>query len=121
MIYLVEWALTAIGVTYVVTQSVIFAPIRIRIARLHTILELFIYCPMCVGFWVGALLWWMWPSVSPWWWVRVVLSATASMGLMRVLPTLSDGGAVWLAEKGLRDGEATAATGESEGGSDGER
>ncbi len=46
--------LCAFGLTYVVISSTIFAPFRIRLARLHVLLDTFLYCAYCVGFWAGG-------------------------------------------------------------------
>lgn len=51
---LVEWALLAVGLTYWITMSGIFAPARYLIASAGAFWEALIYCPMCTGFWVGC-------------------------------------------------------------------
>lgn len=57
MLQTVGWALTACGVTTIVTTSIIFEPWRLWVVRLvgERVGKLF-SCPMCFGFWVGVLL-----------------------------------------------------------------
>jgi len=45
-----------VGFAYVVTQSSIFMPVRVTIARLSGWLRMFVYCAMCVSFWSGGVL-----------------------------------------------------------------
>jgi hypothetical protein len=51
----VEFVLLVIGVTYLVTTSLIFSPFRRGLARIPAI-GLVVYCRSCTGFWVGGLL-----------------------------------------------------------------
>ncbi len=53
-----QYGLTLIGIVYIVSQSLIFKPIRLIVSSLG-LLEVLIYCPSCVGFWVGLLLHWV--------------------------------------------------------------
>lgn len=54
------WALVVLGLTIIVTQSTLFKPLR-RICPWKLLC-----CPMCFGFWVGALLsFFMGISISP--------------------------------------------------------
>jgi hypothetical protein len=46
--------LATFGLVYLVVESVIFAPFRLRIALQSIFFESFIYCAYCVGFWVGG-------------------------------------------------------------------
>jgi hypothetical protein len=48
---MLQWALVVFGLTTIITQSKLFAPIR-RGFKNGTGSK-FIECPMCVGFWVG--------------------------------------------------------------------
>ena len=61
---LLQWALVCIGCIYFVTQSVFFGPFRRVLANLPVVgdhIALLIYCPSCVGFWVGiAVQHWLW-------------------------------------------------------------
>lgn len=45
------WALAVVGLTTIITQSKLFAPIRRGFES--RIRSKFLSCPMCVGFWVG--------------------------------------------------------------------
>jgi hypothetical protein len=83
------WFLTVYGVTLVVTESKLFAPVRAaaaaRVAWLGTLLA----CPMCFGFWCGAAL-----SLGGW-----SPSAAVVPAWPRLLRALADGaaaaGAAW--------------------------
>jgi hypothetical protein len=46
---LIYFALASYGLTQILVYGKIFTPIR---PRHH-----FFHCPMCIGFWVGVLLW----------------------------------------------------------------
>jgi len=70
MLSLVIFFLTAVGVIYVVTSSVIFAPIRVVIASWGPFFTAGIYCPKCVGFWVGLVLE-VALAVDPWSWATL--------------------------------------------------
>jgi hypothetical protein len=48
---MLAWALTVVGLTTIITQSRLFAPIRRAVE--FKIGSKFLYCPMCIGFWVG--------------------------------------------------------------------
>ncbi len=50
-----RFVLLEIGMVYFVTMSAIFAPARIVLAR-NSVLRALLYCPSCVGFWIGAAL-----------------------------------------------------------------
>jgi len=48
---MLQWALTVVGLTTIITQSKLFAPIRRGFENLTG--SKFLCCPMCMGFWVG--------------------------------------------------------------------
>jgi hypothetical protein len=48
---MLPWALAVVGLTTIITQSKLFAPIR-RVFENRTGSK-FLCCPMCMGFWVG--------------------------------------------------------------------
>ena len=48
--------LITFGISLVITQSKIFAPIRTRIAKISTFLGDLVKCIMCTGFWIGLFL-----------------------------------------------------------------
>lgn len=50
---LVVFTLYVLGATYVVTESSIFAPVRILLGTANPWLQMLLYCPKCVAFWVG--------------------------------------------------------------------
>lgn len=56
MTQLAVFLLIAFGVTYVITESVIFVPFRLWIAERAVLLKVLVYCAYCTGFWVGAAL-----------------------------------------------------------------
>jgi hypothetical protein len=53
---LLQYGLTLIGIVYIVAQSYVFKNVRLLASNLK-LLEVLVYCPSCVGFWVGLLLW----------------------------------------------------------------
>lgn len=54
------YLLGVLGVTYVISRSALFAPIRIQFGRvLPPLLFAFLYCMYCVSFWVGSLGWFL--------------------------------------------------------------
>lgn len=52
----IVFALVACGMVYGFVASSLFTLVRIRIAIASRWLEAFVYCPYCVGFWVGIFL-----------------------------------------------------------------
>lgn len=58
---MIQWALVVAGVIYFVTDSAIFAPIRVKLAKGSWFRAGLLYCPACFGFWVGVALQWLWP------------------------------------------------------------
>lgn len=57
---MIHFALLVAGLTYLLTQSVIFTPYRVLVARGGASLEALVYCPACTGFWVGVLMHRLW-------------------------------------------------------------
>lgn len=53
---LIRFTILVIGLTYYITGSVIFSVVRTQIRRRLPGLTYFIYCPMCIGTWVGLFL-----------------------------------------------------------------
>lgn len=53
---LARFALLVVGFAYFVTQSSIFMPIRVTVARVSGWARMFVYCAMCVSFWAGGVL-----------------------------------------------------------------
>lgn len=72
---LLHWALIVAGLIYLVSRSYIFGIVRVRIgmlltaavqrahisAELRGILRVLIYCPACIGFWIGVGATPLWP------------------------------------------------------------
>lgn len=50
---MIEFYLTCIGITILITQSSILEPLRNHISRLGEKFDELIHCAMCTGFWVG--------------------------------------------------------------------
>lgn len=53
---LLVFLLTAWGAIYVLTESAIFAPVRIFLSARSIFLQTLLSCAYCTGFWVGMLL-----------------------------------------------------------------
>jgi hypothetical protein len=82
---MLHYMLLLLGITYVITQSVIGMPLRKLVSKAGTVPMILIYCPACTGFWVGLILGALghWP-LQPWY------SATVEAGI-----TSCALGAVW--------------------------
>jgi hypothetical protein len=50
-----RWLLSCAGIIYLVTESSIFAPIRMSLAMWSGFIRSLIYCRACTGFWVGVI------------------------------------------------------------------
>ena len=91
---LLRFVLLSAGITYYLTQSFIFAPIRVALT--HHLpewalgLRYFVYCPACVGSWVGLALWFSgaWPLGGAHAWVYAIV---ASCVVNRLMPTDTPG------------------------------
>ena len=55
MLTFLEFLLATIGLTFIVTQSKLFEPIRAFFGKIHNKLEYLLRCPMCFGFWAGII------------------------------------------------------------------
>lgn len=77
MIAFLQWVLVVLGCAYFVTESVIFAPVRTRLARGSFFRATLFYCPACTGFWVGVASGFLQPDL----WVNPVQSGIAAMAL----------------------------------------
>jgi hypothetical protein len=56
---MIEFALVALGITYGITGSYIMAGVRqllVRASGDSGMFAVLLYCPACMGFWIGALL-----------------------------------------------------------------
>ena len=54
--YLLFFILSSCGITFIITHSSIFEPIREFVERRSNFFGELLSCPMCSGFWVGFLL-----------------------------------------------------------------
>ena len=60
------WFAVVIAITYGVTGSVLFKPLRIFIGTRTNWLFGLVYCPVCFGFWVALALAYRYPDADPW-------------------------------------------------------
>lgn len=56
LIGLIQFVVLVFGITYYVTASWIFAPIRIFAHSINLTIGYLLYCPVCTATWVGAIL-----------------------------------------------------------------
>ena len=56
MIELIKFILATGGGTFIITHSSLFKPIREWLTLKSSKIGVFIGCPQCVGFWMGALV-----------------------------------------------------------------
>ena len=56
MLEFIEFVLSTLGLTFIITQSYIFNNIRIFILKKNKFLGKLFKCPACMGFWVGMLM-----------------------------------------------------------------
>lgn len=96
----IAWSLLVVGWVYFITESAVFAPIRMGFASTSPVCLTFIYCPGCTGFWVGALLgsFEVWPITDTAGFWIIGSSAIASMGLAATWSKLTGGNSAWTAE-----------------------
>lgn len=77
---MLAWILFHLGLLYIVTASFIGAPFRMlaqRLTRGNVVVRAFLYCGGCVGFWLGALEWRLWPEAT-----REVAAGPLQLALM---------------------------------------
>jgi len=56
MLTFLEFLLSTIGLTIIVTQSKLFEPLRKGAGKIHSKLEYLLNCPMCFGLWSGIIV-----------------------------------------------------------------
>lgn len=79
---IVRYVLIVCGLIYAVTQSAIFSPIRLFVARrLGGTLRMLIYCPACSGFWIGLMAVRFLPWQTGAVWQSMLESAVCAMAL----------------------------------------
>ena len=95
---LAHYILMLTGLTYIVTQSLIFRIPRMKIAAWSLFWQSLIYCPACAGFWLGAALVPLWPFKAL---VFAPLeSAVCACGLMALWKEWGPQTDVWSLEQG---------------------
>lgn len=99
MITLVTWGLVVIGLAYLITCAFVAMHVRMLIARLGTFARYWVYCPVCVSFWIGCATARMSPFHGPWWYI-VPLSGLAAMGLVTLTKSVFPSDGAYLAEQG---------------------
>jgi hypothetical protein len=62
---LASWTFFVYGATLILSGSLILKGLRTWIAARSYWLGKLIHCPMCVGFWVGLLSWFLLPELCP--------------------------------------------------------
>lgn len=93
-----QWLLPALGAVYLVTTSAIGSPFRVALGTvLHSYplargwLRILIYCPACVGFWIGLAFWSYWPAYDSTTATGVVRSFLSSgLALMAIASLIAD-------------------------------
>lgn len=114
------WILMLIGWVYLVTEAAILAPVRIALSSVGSFLEALIYCPSCVGFWVGCGL-----AATGWWphggsfvdgidgaeWWGLGESGIAAMAVASTWTKLTGGSTAWQIERGSDDSTQASQTG----------
>ena len=99
------WALTLLGLVYLVTEAAITAPLRVPLARLHPLLASLLYCPACSGFWIGLGLYGLYPGEAIPTFLRAVLSGLGAMALSTTWSKATGGNSAWDAEAPLREAQ----------------
>jgi hypothetical protein len=56
MLAILKFIFATVGLTFIVTQSKIFKPIRKLGSKIHKDIGYFLECPMCFGFWAGLIV-----------------------------------------------------------------
>ena len=78
MLDLLLFCLVAFGISNIVTISKMGEKARGYAGKIHLKLGELFHCPMCMGFWVGLLLGWLWISPTGCIFLDGVLGSTAS-------------------------------------------
>ena len=105
-----HYALMAYALTYLITESAIGAVPRILASRGHALIEALMYCPACMGFWVGICLgfggWFPFdtPHSLP---LESLNSGFVSMAVCGLISKMTGGNPAWESESALR-GETNA-------------
>lgn len=89
---LVRWVLLNLSVIYLITTATIASPFRMALAKRSKFLQSLIYCPACVGFWIGLAFYGYWPLDGQ------VLGAVQSPTVYKILESGAAAmalGAIW--------------------------
>ena len=78
----IYFILGSIGITFIVTLSYIFKPIRDYATRINKHLGKLLKCPMCMGFWIGIMSYYVYPHFK-------VLYVAGTISLLAYLLYLS--------------------------------
>jgi len=78
MLNLLLFCLVAFGISNIITISKIGAGCRNLAQKIHNKLGELFRCPMCMGFWVGILLGWLWYSPTEIIFLDGILGSSAS-------------------------------------------
>jgi hypothetical protein len=86
---LFRFAVLAASLTYYLTQSVLFAPLR-KLLRGHSsrAIGYLVYCPSCIGTWIGLVLFFnFWPLHTLPAWQEALSAMFTSCLVSRLMPT----------------------------------
>ncbi len=105
MMDLIHYALMCYAVTYLITESTVLVVPRVLAARGHAMIAVLMYCPACMGFWVGVCL-----GVGNWFpfdtphglALESVNSGFTSMAICHLISKITGGNPAWENEASLR-------------------
>ena len=98
LVLFLQWTLYLWGLIYLITQSTILSGPRVLLARGSWVRAQFLYCPSCVGFWVGVSLMNYWPFSDGW--SATLGSAVAATAMGRIWGVIA-GDNTFAAERSL--------------------
>ena len=64
LVNFIVWTFTLLGLTTIVSNSGLLAPVRMRIAKFSQFLGILVGCPMCFAFWAGMFLSYFYQSMT---------------------------------------------------------
>lgn len=109
MTELLQWTFMVVGITYLITEATVLSTLRVALVQampwfnLAAFVAALIYCPACIGFWVGvalgALGWWPYEPTDSWW--ALTESGVASMAIMATWSKYLGAGVAWQVEDPL--------------------
>jgi hypothetical protein len=102
---LLHYAIMAYALTYLITESSIFAVPRVLASRGHVVIAMLMYCPACMGFWVGVCLgvagWFPFDTPHPVA-LEALNSGLVSMAICSLISKMTGGNPAWESESALR-------------------